>query len=104
MNIIYIKMPFLNSLFNCNSSDSNDEDQNKISIIKNIEEGRVERLFMKVQLEELARRVDSNNVKAMSIFGVEKDIAVINSNINHIKKDITELTDDLKMIKKSLIK
>lgn len=98
-------MPFLNSLFNCSSNDSGaEEDQTKINIIKNIEEGRVERLFMKQQLEELARRVNDNDKKAITIFGVEKDIAVINSNINHIKKDMGELTDDLKIIKQNILK
>lgn len=97
-------MPFLGSLFNCSSSDTQNEIDSKFNLIKDIEEGKAERLFMKTQLEELAKRLDEISKKAIAIFGVEKDIAVMNSNINYIKRDMEELKEELKDIKRLINK
>lgn len=96
-------MPFLGSLFNCSNTDNDNKSSNSnIDLIKDVEEGKAERMFMKAQLEELAKKIDTISEKAIAIFGVEKDIAVMNSNINYIKRDLEDLKNDLKLIKEAL--
>jgi hypothetical protein len=98
-------MPFLNSLFNCSSTD-NEEKQNEsnIQIIRDIAEGKTERIFMKEQLSDLRDKVDDFSSKAIRIFGVEKDIAVLNSNIDYIKLDMISIKEEMKEIKLLMMK
>ena len=93
---IEINMPFLNSLFNCSSHDDN---ESNIDLIRDIETGKAERLFMREQLEDLRHKVNDIGEKAIKIFGVEKDIAVMNSNILYIKEDLKSLKEELRDIK-----
>jgi hypothetical protein len=98
-------MPFLNSLFTCNSVD-NEEKQNEsnLQIVRDIAEGKTERIFMKEQLSDLRDKVDDFSSKAIRIFGVEKDIAVLNSNIDHIKLDMISIKEEMKEIKLLMMK
>lgn len=96
-------MPFLGSLFNCSSNDSSNKEDLKISIVRELEECRVERHFMKSQMVELGLKIDETSKKALTIFGVEKDIAVMNANINYIKGELNDFKDDLKVIKDILM-
>lgn len=93
-------MPFLNSLFNCSSTDNEENKNNSnLQMIRDIAEGKSERIFMREQLSDLRDKVDDFSVKAIKIFGVEKDIAVLNSNIDHIKLDMISIKDEMKEIK-----
>ena len=91
-------MPFLGSIFKCNNTNNEDNDSN-MDLIKQVEEGRMERLFMKQQLEEVKENIDKISAKALTIFGLDKDIALIKQDLNYIKRDIDDFKQQFNDIK-----
>ncbi len=75
-------MPFINNIFRCSSQRNNEE------LVKNIEKGRVERIFMKQQLEEIKKDVKQISAKAVGFFGLDKDIAVMKRDLSYIQRDM----------------
>ena len=92
-------MPFLGSLFNCSSNDSNIENKNDDEINKKIKEGSMERKFMKEQLEELKKDIEKISVKALTVFGIETDIAVMKRDLSYITENMKDLKEELKDLK-----
>ena len=44
-------MPFLNSIFNCNSNDTSNKSEIQLDMIRDIEEGKASRRFMLARLD-----------------------------------------------------
>ena len=90
-------MPFVGNIFKCSSKDETNE--SKMEMLKEIEEGKAERRFMRQQLDEIKQDLDKVSLKAISIFGLDKDIAVMKRDLTYIQRDIEEVKQIVSSLK-----
>lgn len=97
-------MTIIGSIFKCNNNDDiKKQNESSNELDKELEIGKAERQFMKEQIEDLKINIDKLSLKALTIFGVEKDIAIIKNDLNYIKRDFDEIKGDVKSLTQILL-